>query len=426
MFERFINIIESVMLTYVLYEYTERKDRKTVLLSLTYFFLSFFYISTINNYNIPEILVSFIDVLLAFGYLSLTSSYTWSKKLFYGEMPFTIMAISSISLLMSFSILLYSKTDYPLLIHNHQIPVFIVIKTVQAIFLYMSIKWIRRMNSLTAKDYIISAVLLLLCRYVIMCLQMVLLTESNTSYYMLLSVFLIILIFYLMIKLFLSVHDHIMFEKNQEIQIRRLSEKASTNQKILEAEESIRKMRHDMKHFIQGLKETVSVEDKVKIQNTIERYEKEVLQIPAVIVTKDEILNNVLNIKKDQAVQKGIDFSCNIHLMDPFDMDEGDLYLLISNILDNAIMHIGMEKKIRVEINQQAEMAVISVTNSTDELIANVDGGFRDESYINKGFGIKTIQEISDKYNTISSFSQNGYEFTCSTLLPVKFSGHID
>ena len=87
MFERFINIIESVMLTYVLYEYTERKDRKTVLLSLTYFFLSFFYISTINNYNIPEILVSFIDVLLAFGYLSLTSSYTWSKKLFYGEMP---------------------------------------------------------------------------------------------------------------------------------------------------------------------------------------------------------------------------------------------------------------------------------------------------------------------------------------------------
>ena len=74
MFERFINIIESVMLTYVLYEYTERKDRKTVLLSLTYFFLSFFYISTINNYNIPEILVSFIYVLLAFGYLSLTSS----------------------------------------------------------------------------------------------------------------------------------------------------------------------------------------------------------------------------------------------------------------------------------------------------------------------------------------------------------------
>ena len=421
MFDHLINILESVMLSYVFIS-TADKSRRTVP-SAIYGILSFLYITIVNNCDLQEIITSFIDILLAYVLLSVITTYNPFKKLFYAEIPFTILAVTSIFTLSLFSVFYYEKADYALLMSEHKVLVFTVLKIIQITLFYFCIKWMKAMSSFSSSEYFIAAILLLLCRYVAICLQMILINADHPAVYMIIAMLLLALILFLLIKLFLSIHQHISKEKQQETEITQLNERNVSYQKIMQAEDDIRKLRHDMKQFILGLKSSDLSSDN-EIMKTINQLEEEMLKVSAPIQTVDETLNYILNVKKDQALRKRIDFSCSIHLSDPFDMEKSDLILLLSNVRDNAILHNGFEKKVKVLIKQQNQNALFSVTNSVDRQIVDHNGNFINESALEGKYGLKTVKEISDRYQIFWTLSQNGYEFCFSTLLPVQNRPH--
>ena len=142
--------------------------------------------------------------------------------------------------------------------------------------------------------------------------------------------------------LFNSLYSHIVEESKQKLEINILQSQIESNEKVLRTREELNRIRHDMKHFILLLKkENINIQSD-EINETIRQYESvDLSSVP--IQTRIPAINYVLNIKREEALLKNISFICSINLTKDVQMEDSDLYLLLSNLIDNAIIHIGIK-----------------------------------------------------------------------------------
>lgn len=118
------------------------------------------------------------------------------------------------------------------------------------------------------------------------------------------------------------------------------------------------------------------------------------------IHTINSAVNYVLNIKQEEAFNKRISFICSLNMTKDIHMKDSDLYLLLSNLLDNAITHIGIGKTIRVIIKEIKNTTMIQIRNSVNGKVIDSHGNFYNQNITDKhGYGIKTIQSITEKYD---------------------------
>lgn len=67
--------------------------------------------------------------------------------------------------------------------------------------------------------------------------------------------------------------------------------------------------------------------------------------------------------------------------------------LLMINLLDNAIEHIGKGKRIEVLIKKIGLRLLIKVSNSIDDSIELIGNPYKIPSLSRNGYGIRTIQK---------------------------------
>ena len=181
-------------------------------------------------------------------------------------------------------------------------------------------------------------------------------------------------------------------------------------------------MRHDMKHFIALLKKENTDLSSKEIQAAVSMYES-VNNTPAPVNTIMPAVNYVLNIKQEEAVQKGLNYICTLNITQPLAMEDSDLYLLLSNLIDNAIIHIGLGKTIRVNMREVRDTSMIQVCNSVNGTVINSEGYFiSSASSDGHGYGLKTIQAIVDKYHGYYVCEQKGNEAVCTVFIPLEKS----
>lgn len=175
-----------------------------------------------------------------------------------------------------------------------------------------------------------------------------------------------------------------------------------------------------MKHLVRVLRELNELQTSEETIRVLERYEKEVEQDRVPIQTMSSAVNTILNLKREEAIQRGIDITVNANITHEIDMEDSDLYLLLSNLMDNAIEHIGIEKKIRVEIRDVEEMMMIRVANSADIDLLNSNHEFYSSATEeNHGFGVRTIRQIAEKYGGFLTYVQEDHMITATVLIPV-------
>ena len=80
---------------------------------------------------------------------------------------------------------------------------------------------------------------------------------------------LIVLFIVLIVYLFVSIYRHSMNETKQQIELDILHSQQSANRKILEAQNDLYQLRHDMKHLFQALHNPEILNDKNSFENTI-------------------------------------------------------------------------------------------------------------------------------------------------------------
>lgn len=192
--------------------------------------------------------------------------------------------------------------------------------------------------------------------------------------------------------------------KSELIELQLAMEKVSIEKeyyKLLDyQEEELKRIVHDEKNHLQVLKE-ISRDDEVK--SYIDSIYSDLAQHEIKVYTKNHFLDILINKYIIQCELNKIDFIINIKTANLLFMDDSDITILITNLLDNAITAAMDSQKRCVELNINTAMShtVITCVNACDSepkvmnnrLISTKNAfGFH-------GYGIKNIKKITKKYN---------------------------
>ena len=189
------------------------------------------------------------------------------------------------------------------------------------------------------------------------------------------------------------------------------------------AMDSISIRAHDLKHHINDMmagKEFWTSEEKQKIS-------EEICAFNSIYKTGNEAVDLVLTNRAMVCEKYGIEMTCMVDgkLLDF--MENYDIYSLFENALDNAI---DAAKKV---VDQKSRFIFVNVKQNKNMISFHVENNFVDEIILkdglpmtsnqdkdSHGFGIKSIQRTSEKYNGFVNFSHKDQVFYLDVCLPMK------
>lgn len=122
-----------------------------------------------------------------------------------------------------------------------------------------------------------------------------------------------------------------------------------------------------------------------------------------VVDVHNAVMNVILNQKYHLAEEKGITMEFNLNNLSDVWLEEQDLVVLISNLLDNAIEACdkSTERMICLKVVLEKSELVLSVKNTFDEPV-KIEDDFIHTSKKDKnrhGIGLKNVQMVLDKYD---------------------------
>ena len=421
MFEHTVNFFESVLVTAVLYFLCKRKKlgKTKYIIAFCFFLFQFAFITGINYFSMTESVFEIIELSASFLYVSLISKDSAAYKFFICAVPYNIIGIENTIQNTTTSYILFHKIDYYLLAEKYRIINVVISQLIHLILLHFAVKTINNMDvAMKDRDYYLLGIIFFICNFMTICFETLGYHFENQDLFMLLGIYSIVLFIVLIVYLFVSVYRHSTTEAKQQIELDILQSQQASNRKILEAQGDLYQLRHDMKHFIQALKNPDIMQSPETVQDTISQYEELVRNVPVPITTLSPAINHVLNIKREEALRKGIDFTASLNITHDINMEDSDLYLLLSNLLDNAIKHIGILKHIRVEMNDVEKMFRIRISNSIAHAVLDKNGNFISSSKdIEHGYGIRTVESIVSKYDGFISYAEENGELTISVMV---------
>ena len=415
MFGILINIFEQALFLFFLYSLNTEHREKTIIYTLLSFIISFLLISYINQFSLSQSLLTIIFDIIYWVYLRLTSNDSRGQALMFCLIPLSVTAVINSVVDMSVMLLIFPGKSIFDILAKYQMPFDILIQASHAIAFYFIAKFIRRHElSMPEKDWFISAALIGLCNIMAVCFETVYLEYESWQYYLLLGVYCVLLFIVMILVLLKSLYSHIQQESRQKLEVEILQSQLQSNERMLQMRQELNSMRHDMKHFIALLKKENTDLSSKEIQDAVSMYES-VNNTPAPVNTIMPAVNYVLNIKQEEAVQKGLNYICTLNITQPLAMEDSDLY--------HAIIHIGLGKTIRVNMREVRDTSMIQVCNSVNGIVINSEGYFISSAGSEgHGYGLKTIQTIADKYHGYYVCEQKGNEAVCTVFIPLEKS----
>lgn len=174
---------------------------------------------------------------------------------------------------------------------------------------------------------------------------------------------------------------------------------------ILQTDEKVKTLRHDMKHHMNEIKLLANKYDIKEIQNYIDRMQAFIENTKEIVSSGNMEIDSVLNymLQKARDELKNV----NINVMLPENIKHSfDINILLGNLLENAIeaAKLTKEKYLNVDISLKKGVLKISIENSylTAEVIKKKEGDVylsTKKSKSGHGIGLKSVRKIVEKYN---------------------------
>lgn len=361
--------------------------------------------------------IYFNDVIPCFIFLLLLiltlifSNCSTSLKVQYAVIPdilLTIIQIYQISIQTFFPETYFNHTyliQKMVIAHFIQIMIFTVI-------LFLALKYFEKINDADFTKWytsIISLILLFIFHFI--------LYLCKSTDYLKTSVFIVTIslcIFSLLMIYIqnLSYKYHVQKEKD-DFENALLKQEIKLNKEYLHSQEELHILKHDVQHLLTTLSESNDQNTKEEIEGRFKTLDS----LPIPFNTGNKALDIVLNIKKETALKKNIEFICTINIS-RFKISDDDLSLIMINLLDNAINHIGERKRIEVIIKQINENLSIKVINSINNQLHLIKDVYTLPNEYKNGYGIKTICKIVQKYDGIVNYSQIEDLLTATIIIP--------
>ncbi|MFR3683714.1 MAG: GHKL domain-containing protein [Enterococcus sp.] len=157
----------------------------------------------------------------------------------------------------------------------------------------------------------------------------------------------------------------------------------------------IRALRHDLKNQLLTL-----VADESQSESQIEQLLEEVIKEEAYQFTQNSGINQLLSNKYQRAIESDIQMTVEVKVPTEMNFELRDLGALIGNAVDNAIeacQRCPADRWIDLKLIYFNHMLVLEIENATAEQVT--DFKTQKKKALEHGFGVKSIQTITDKYH---------------------------
>lgn len=185
--------------------------------------------------------------------------------------------------------------------------------------------------------------------------------------------------------------------------------------------EEARQARHDMRHYFNQIAALAETGDMDGIKSYLSRA---VSRIPNLDKSfcENRAADSVLGYYYAIAEQYNIPFLAAIDLPEQISVDEIDMCLVLSNLLENAIEAslrvTEQDRHIKVETHVHADhLVLIHIENAYNGKIWEKNGVFQSAKRKGNGVGIQSIRHISDKTGGASSFTYKDGIFTAKVMI---------
>ncbi len=144
------------------------------------------------------------------------------------------------------------------------------------------------------------------------------------------------------------------------------------------------------------------------------------------IDTNNVIINTILNEKYNEMMDKGIVFVFRINDLSELPIDDEDLVVILSNLLNNAIEACEKcegKRTIKMKFMTEDDILILSVKNTSPGILtikkAQIETSkrFRSDEY---GIGIRNIKKAIDKYGGTYSIKSMDNEFYFAIIFPLN------
>ncbi len=185
---------------------------------------------------------------------------------------------------------------------------------------------------------------------------------------------------------------------------------------LQDAEETYRRLRHDMRHHLETIAEYARGGDSEAVLAYIREYSIEISETAIRQYALNKTINSILSVYAGKAGENDIDFSARCNAPAELTVRDIDLIALLGNLLENALHGCqksgkerpGIEIRIRVYNNR-----LIMICNNTcpDDLV--LSGGLP----TGKSIGISSILAVCRKYDGNLDYQvENGICSACVIL----------
>lgn len=195
-----------------------------------------------------------------------------------------------------------------------------------------------------------------------------------------------------------------LFSEKYENNIIEQQNKAYLNQLHLmqESQMKIRFLKHDMKNHIINMQSLLSAEKYDQLKDYLAETNDYIYSNNVIIDSGNETIDSVLNYKLAPLENNSVEKSYHVVLPEQILISSFDLNIVICNLIDNALEALSLlgendEKKITIDIVYKQGYIKILVGNSFDGII-HKDKRTRKNDEINHGIGLKSVQNIAEKY----------------------------
>lgn len=177
--------------------------------------------------------------------------------------------------------------------------------------------------------------------------------------------------------------------------------------------EKTMKLRHDFKNMVVKINDLAVINKIDEIQQELNKYYLSVLEETYVNTTNRDV-DSLLNYKISEMKKQDIKYNLDILVPASQFMEAYDFFVMLGNLLDNAIeanLKLSHNRWIDVRIALKEQLLIIEVSNPVNRDLEIIDSKYIKtiKEGIGHGYGLKSIYEIAEKYNGTFVLEQNDH-----------------
>ena len=268
--------------------------------------------------------------------------------------------------------------------------------------------------------WVLPLVFILLNLFMIPRYQSTLQTGRVLQGYMVLSIALLVLLFWFN-AIFLLMANSLNRNARLQQENQLLSMQQQRYESLKTAVEEARQARHDMRHQFHQISALAETGD---LEGLKDYLAKTVSRIPNLDMRfcENRAADSVVGYYCALAKREDIPFRAKLDLPQVLPVDEIDMCLVLSNLLENALeaslRTSAAGRQIEITAYVHAErILLIEVENTFDGKVKEKNGVFRSSKRNGNGIGIQSVRHIAEKNGGASTFSDQNGVFSAKVML---------